>query len=85
MHQITICIPTYQIPLLLKKLISILLMIGSIIILTILTCTGPLTKQFANNVLLKIPHRQFVFTFPKMLRVYFRDNKLFAEMAQLIN
>ena len=35
--------------------------------------------------LLKLPHRQFVFTFPKMLRVYFSNSRLFAEIAQLIN
>jgi len=42
-------------------------------------------EHVVNDVLLKLPHRQFVFTFPKMLRVYFKNNKLFAEMAQVIN
>ena len=35
--------------------------------------------------LLNLPHRQFVFTFPKILRVYFRNNKLYSEISQLIN
>jgi hypothetical protein len=36
-------------------------------------------------VLLKLPHRQFVFTVPKALRVFFRNNrKLFADISRLI-
>jgi hypothetical protein len=32
-----------------------------------------------------LPHRQFVFTFPKLLRPYFRHNRwLFAEVSRLI-
>ena len=42
-------------------------------------------EHVVNDVLLRLPHRQFVFTFPKMLRIYFRNNKLFAEIAKLIN
>ena len=42
-------------------------------------------EHIVNDVLLKLPHRQFVFTFPKMLRVYFSNSRLFAEIARLIN
>jgi hypothetical protein len=36
--------------------------------------------------LLKLPHRQFVFTVPKALRPFFRhDKKLFAEVSRLIS
>ena len=43
-------------------------------------------EHVVNDVMLKLPHRQYVFTFPKVLRVYFRnDKKLFAEVAQLTN
>ena len=35
--------------------------------------------------MLKLPHRQFVFTVPKALRVFFRNNrKLFADISRLI-
>lgn len=35
--------------------------------------------------MLRLPHRQFVFTFPKALRVFFRhDRKLFAEISKMI-
>ena len=44
-----------------------------------------LTEHFTEEVFLKLPHRQFVFTFPKALRVYFRnDRKLFADFSRLI-
>jgi len=34
---------------------------------------------------LRLPHRQFVFTFPKALRVFFsHDRKLFAEISKMI-
>ena len=37
------------------------------------------------RLLLALPHRQFVFTFPKLLRPYFRhDRRLFSEISQLI-
>jgi hypothetical protein len=37
------------------------------------------------RLLLALPHRQFLFTFPKLLRPYFRHNRrLFAEVSQLI-
>ncbi len=32
-------------------------------------------EYISNEVLLTLPHRHFVFTFPKMLRVYFRNNR----------
>jgi len=35
--------------------------------------------------LLKLPHRQFVFTIPKLLRVYFKnDRNLFEEISKII-
>ena len=38
-----------------------------------------------NEVLLNLPHRQFVFTLPKALRPYFRhDRRLFADVSRLI-
>ena len=38
-----------------------------------------------NHLLLSLPHRQFVFTFPKLLRPYFRHNRrLFSEISRLI-
>jgi hypothetical protein len=37
------------------------------------------------RLLLALPHRQFVFTFPKLLRPYFRHNRrLFSEISRLI-
>ena len=42
-------------------------------------------EQMANEVLLKLPHRQFVFTLPKCLRVYFKhDRMLFSDISHLI-
>jgi hypothetical protein len=42
-------------------------------------------EQMAEVVLLSLPHRQFVFTFPKCLRVYFKHNRLlYADVSQLI-
>jgi hypothetical protein len=36
-------------------------------------------------VLLKLPHRQFVFTLPKLLRVYFKyDRTLFEDISRII-
>jgi hypothetical protein len=39
-----------------------------------------------NEQLLRLPHRQFVFTFlPKLLRVFFRhDRRLYGEIRRLI-
>ncbi len=43
-------------------------------------------EHISNEVLLKLPHRHFVFAFPKMLRPYFKHNKqVLSEMARLIN
>ena len=42
-------------------------------------------EQIAEDVLLKLPHRQFVFTFPKALRVFFKhDRLLFSDISNLI-
>ncbi|TVQ40382.1 MAG: IS91 family transposase [Spirochaetaceae bacterium] len=42
-------------------------------------------EHLSNEVLLKLPNRQFVFTMPKALRPYFRhDRRLFAEVSRLI-
>jgi len=44
-----------------------------------------LAEHLADEVLLKLPHRQFVFTFPKALRGFFRyGRKLFADFSRLI-
>jgi hypothetical protein len=45
-----------------------------------------LFSQYMNErLLLALPHRQFVFTFPKLLRPYFRHNRrLFSEISRLI-
>ncbi len=53
------------------------------------SCSQKRTLLFAehitNEVLLDLPHRQFVFTMPKALRPYFRhDRRLFAEVSRLI-
>jgi hypothetical protein len=53
------------------------------------SCSRKRTILFAehltNEVLLKLPHRQFVFTMPKALRPFFRhDRRLFAEVSRLI-
>jgi hypothetical protein len=53
------------------------------------SCSQKRTLLFAehltNDVLLELPHRQFVFTMPKALRPFFRhDRRLFAEVSRLI-
>jgi hypothetical protein len=53
------------------------------------SCSRKRTILFAehltNEVLLRLPHRQFVFTLPKALRPFFRhDRRLFAEVSRLI-
>jgi hypothetical protein len=53
------------------------------------SCSQKRTLLFAehltNEVLLELPHRQFVFTMPKALRQFFRhDRRLFAEVSRLI-
>jgi hypothetical protein len=41
-------------------------------------------EQIAHDVLLRLPHRQFVFTLPKCLRPYFLHNRvLFSDMSKL--
>ena len=53
------------------------------------SCSQRRTLLFAEHltceVLLDLPHRQFVFTMPKALRPFFRhDRRLFAEVSRLI-
>ena len=53
------------------------------------SCSRKRTILFAehvtNKVLLKLPHRQFVFTMPKAVRPFFRhDRRLFADVSRLI-
>lgn len=53
------------------------------------SCSQKRTLLFAehltNEVLLDLPHRQFVFTMPKAVRPFFRhDRRLFAEVSRLI-
>jgi hypothetical protein len=44
-----------------------------------------LSEHLCKEVLLKLPHRQFVFTIPKFLRIYFKyDRSLFADISKLI-
>ena len=44
-----------------------------------------LAEHLTEEVLLKLSHRQFVFTVPKALRIFFRNNrKLFADISRLI-
>jgi hypothetical protein len=45
-----------------------------------------LSEHFTEEVFLELPHRQFVFTVPKVLRLIFRRNRtLFAKVSRLIN
>jgi hypothetical protein len=45
-----------------------------------------LSEHLSQEVLLRLPHRQFVFTVPKLLRPYFKHNrKLFADVSKLIH
>jgi len=42
-------------------------------------------EYLAEDLLLDLPHRQFVFTIPKILRPYFKsDKRLFGEVSKLI-
>ena len=44
-----------------------------------------MAEHLTEEVLLKLPHRQFVFTLPKALRIFLRnDRKLFADLSRLI-
>ena len=43
------------------------------------------SEHLSENMLLKLPHRQFVFTLPKLLRVYFKyDRNLFEDISSII-
>lgn len=43
-------------------------------------------EKLSDEVLLRLPHRQFVFTFPKMLRGFFRkDRRLYSDISRLIH
>jgi hypothetical protein len=43
------------------------------------------TEYLAEDLLLDLPHRQFVFTIPKILKPYFKsDKRLFGEVSRLI-
>ncbi len=45
-----------------------------------------LAEHLSQEVMLRLPHRQFVFTIPKLLRLYFKNNrKLFAAVSKLIH
>jgi len=42
-------------------------------------------EHLSENVLLNLPHRQFVFTLPKLLRVYFKyDRNLLEDISKII-
>jgi len=44
-----------------------------------------LGEYINEQLLLRLPHRQFVFTLPKVLRVFFRhDKRLHGEISRLI-
>ena len=43
------------------------------------------SENMVNDVLLNLPHRQYVWSFPRALRVFFKhDRKLFGEISRLI-
>jgi hypothetical protein len=43
-------------------------------------------EHVSDEVLLKLPHRHFVFAFPKILRLFFRSNKkLLSDIVRLIS
>ena len=43
------------------------------------------SEHLSENMLLKLPHRQFVFTLPKLLRLYFKyDRNLFQDVSRII-
>ena len=53
------------------------------------SCSRKRTLMFSEflteRLLLRLPHRQFVFSFPKALRVFFRhDRRLFSEVSRLL-
>ena len=44
-----------------------------------------LSEYLSERLLLRLPHRQFVFSFPKALRVFFKYNRrLFSEVSRLL-
>ncbi len=43
------------------------------------------SEHMAEDVLLKLPHRQYVWTLPRALRIYFRNDRfLFADISRMI-
>ncbi len=43
------------------------------------------SEHMAEDVLLKLPHRQYVWTIPRALRIYFRNDRfLFADISRMI-
>ena len=43
------------------------------------------SEHLSENVLLNLPHRQFLFTLPKLLRVYFKyDRNFFEDVSRII-
>ena len=43
------------------------------------------TEHLSENVILRLPNRQFVFTVPKILRLYFKNGRnLFADISKFI-
>jgi len=43
------------------------------------------SEYMRDNLLLSLPHRQFVFTVPRILRPYFRHNRrLFSDVSRVI-
>jgi hypothetical protein len=45
-----------------------------------------LSEHLCEHVLFRLPHRQFVFTIPKALRIYFRhDRNLFSHVSKIIH
>jgi hypothetical protein len=52
------------------------------------SCKQKRLKLFAGhlseNVLLKIPYRQYVFTVPKLLRIYFKNDRELADVSKII-
>jgi hypothetical protein len=49
------------------------------------TTFGPSVAASSKQLLLRLPHRQFVFTLPKVLRVFFRhDKRLHGQISRLV-
>ena len=45
--------------------------------------TSPPTEQPVQRICLPVPHRQYVWTIPKRLRIFFRERRLLGELARL--